>query len=755
MLTHILPIIRFISADIAAVITALFFLVLPQLQFDYNFERFFPIGDEDTDFFLQHRKQFTTDNDFVFIAIENKVGVFEQDFLQRVDSLTNMLKTLPEVTSVTSPTNITHPVRDQFIGQVFQIPWLRFNEPENYALDSAKIYESGQLVPVYFSEDAKAIAINLQTTQYLSKAKCDTLADQLVAMTSLIPFDDMHIAGRSVGQSYYVDIMQRELVVFVLTSLVLIVLFLFIAFRSWWGIWVPLVVIMLSVIWIMGLMTATGKRIDVMANILPTILFVVGMSDVVHIIAKYLEEIRDGANKRDALSIAIREIGLATFLTSVTTSVGFFTLLITDIIPIREFGFYTAIGVFMAYMLAYSILPPVLELAAEPKMARIPSGYFWRKLLHKTFAWVLRRRVLIGLISLLFLGLSLAGIYFVKVDNFLLEDLNVNDPVRQDFNYFEENFSGVRPFDMGINVEAEGADLFSPEVIQAVDTIEQFLKNEYGIGFIVTPLTYLKGLNQANHGGKAKFFRLPQSERALKKMAKELKRFGKHPDLKSLSSPDFRNLRVMGKMGDLGAKEIKRRNESLDGFIARAVPPELISYRITGTATLVDKNSDFVVVNMIEGLLIAFGVVVLIIGLLFRSIKMVVIGLVPNILPLLIIGGIMGATGIRLHFSTAIIFTIAFGIAVDDSIHFLMKLKLELRKGRSLPYAIKRTFISTGKAIIVTTLILCGGFLTLIFSSFMGTYYIGLLISLTMLFAVLADLFLLPVLLLWFGRGIK
>ncbi len=152
---------------------------------------------------------------------------------------------------------------------------------------------------------------------------------------------------------------------------------------------------------------------------------------------------------------------------------------------------------------------------------------------------------------------------------------------------------------------------------------------------------------------------------------------------------------------------------------------------------------------MTYGLFFAFLVVACVVGIMFKSWKMTIVCLIPNFFPLLLILGIMGFAGIDLKVSTSIIFTIAFGIAVDDTIHFMSKLRLQLAKGRSMLYAVKRTFISTGKAIVVTSIILCGGFLTLVLSNFLGTFYIGLLISLTLLFAVLADLLLLPVLIIY------
>ncbi|MEM9023164.1 MAG: MMPL family transporter, partial [Bacteroidota bacterium] len=210
--------------------------------------------------------------------------------------------------------------------------------------------------------------------------------------------------------------------------------------------------------------------------------------------------------------------------------------------------------------------------------------------------------------------------------------------------------------------------------------------------------------------------------------------------------------RFSGKLVDDGGQAVAAKNRALEAFFRQEIDARVLDYRVTGMATLIDKNNETLATGMMYGLLIAFGVIALIMGVLFRSFSIIIISLIPNVLPLLVIGGIMGFSGIDLKVATSIIFTIAFGIAVDDTIHYMSKLRLELAKGRTLPYAIKRTSISTGKAITVTSVILCAGFVTLILSTFTSTFYIGLLISITLLVAVLSDLILLPVLLLYFYK---
>ena len=210
--------------------------------------------------------------------------------------------------------------------------------------------------------------------------------------------------------------------------------------------------------------------------------------------------------------------------------------------------------------------------------------------------------------------------------------------------------------------------------------------------------------------------------------------------------------RMSSTLGDIGKYKMDEKNVRLIEFLDKNINKSLLKIHLTGTGYLLDKNMSTLATNLTKGLLIAIGLVSLLMGFLYKSAKMVLIAIVPNVLPLLMLGAVLGYLGIDLKVSTAIIFTISFGIAVDDTIHFMSKFKLELNKGKSTLYALKRTYLSTGRAIILTTLILCSGFLLLVFSDFLGTFYVGLFLSLTLLFALFSDLFILPVLLLLFFK---
>jgi len=740
---------KIILSLVAALSVAAVFLTM-RLDFDYDFEKFFPQNDPETEFYKDFRHQFETDNDFLIVGLTNQAGIFDSLFLSRADKLSDKLAAVRHIEEVFSPTRMKEISRDPLFGFMTEKMLLRKDDTSSYAADSSFIFNHPDLVGTFFSPDGKSLLILLRHKQYLAKAPCDTLSFTVQDIVNRAGFDGAHVVGRSIGQTYYVNMMQTELIFFVGLSIILIVVFLFLAFRTLWGIWVPLVVVLLSVLWLLGIMALTGKEIDLMLTVLPTILFVVGMSDIVHLLARYFDELRLGHDKITAIRNAWREVGLATFLTSLTTAIGFLTLMSSPIMPIRDFGLYTAIGVFVAYVLAYTVMPSILVLnRSAPSAARITAEPFWNVRLHRMFGWIMRHQGLVLSVSGAALLFGMAGASQLRVNNYLLEDLRPGDPLRTEFEFFADNFSGGRPFELAIQINDSVSYVFNLELLRAVDSLDNYLADTYGVGSVMSTARIVRNANRVMRGGSMDYYSLPETQAEVDRILKLMRKNGGEEILRLYANSEKKLMRISGKTGDLGSIEINFRNEALQDFFKKNLSDAPFHIRVTGTAALIDQNNAYLASNMVWGLVIAFGIIALIIGILFRSLPMVIVSLIPNILPLLMVAGLMGFLGIDLKVSTSIIFTIAFGIAVDDTIHFMSKLRLLLAQGRQPLYALKRTFISTGKAIIVTSIILCGGFVTLIGSEFNGTFYIGLLISLTLLFAVIADLVLLPVLLLW------
>lgn len=725
--------------------------LISTLKFDYDFEAFFPQDDPETDFYLKFRDAFETDNDFFIVVVENKDGIFKEDFLVKVDSLNRVLKKVDHVVEAIGPTALTEFVRDPLLGSIFTRPVIRFNEPENYTIDSSSVYSNKQYVGVFLSEDAKSVAINLKHDERLGKLKCDQLSIDIENAVKSFGFDGYHVIGRALGQRVYVEMMIKELITFISLSLIITVVFLFIAFRSGWGIIIPTLVVMISILWTLGFMKLIGKDIDLMITVLPTIIFVVGMSDSVHVLTKYLQELRNGKDKFEALRHAFKSIRLATFLTALTTSIGFLTLTLSNIKPISDFGIYTSMGVMLAYGLTFTMLPAILFLAKPKRLyAFSSSDDFWTLKLHRTLAWIFKfkKRVFVG--GLIVLGLGFYGISLLIVDNVMLEDLRDDHFLKQEFRYMEKHYSGVRPFEMAV-LPKNGVDIYDRDFLIALDSVDQFLENNYGVGNLMSLARIVKNINKGLNGGQADFYVIPEQYEI-----EQIKKILKRKDVKELAelfvNVDSKTLRVSGKVGDLGRIHFETLNKDLDEYIQKHHLNQDFDYKVTGTAHLIDVNNRALVDNMILDLLLSVLMVGLVMAIIYKSPRMLILTIIPNVIPLILVGGIMGFSGIPIKVSTSIVFNIAFGIAVDDTIHFLARVRTLLADGYTLPYAVKRTFLTTGKAMIITTLILCGGFMTLIASSFLGTFYIGYLITITLIIGVVTELLFAPLIVLFFYK---
>lgn len=730
-------------------LTVVFAIALRNVKLDHDFERFFPTDDPELDRYLEFRERFGNDNDFLLIAAERPLGVFQREFLTAFDSLAERLRTVPDVNSVTSPTSLTDP-RITPVG-VFQVPWLRLDADSTLAPDSARIWQDERVRNTFFDKEGKAVLMIMQTEQGLSKERSDALmlaVDQAVSNSGL---ERVRMGGRIHGQFWYIQKMQYELVLFFSLSVALLAVFLAVGFRTLWGVLVPIGVVGLTVLWQVGAMTLVGKPLGILTMLLPTILFVVGMSDVVHILERYIEALRNGHSKSRALAISYHEVGLATFLTSLTTAIGFATLLTSGIGPVREFGVVTAAGVFMAFGLSFTLLPAVLLLVATPVQAQVAhTASFWHPLLHGLYRTVLRNR---RMIPYAFLVLALVSSVFIsrlKVDNYLLEDWPEDDPQKQEYYWFEAHFGGVRPYEMEVRLTSDGGSLWDLPNLQVMEQVQQHLEQVQGVQAVISPVTVMKALNKAFNGGSEAFYRLPDDEAEARRLAKRATVLAGKDALNTVITADGRHARLSGRMLDEGGHVHGKRNLVLDAFLAEVEHDAPMDFQQTGMAYLIDRSNAKLSSQLIGGLSIAFVLIALLMAWVFRSWRMTLIALVPNVVPLIFVGGIMGMVGIDIKVSSAIIFTIAFGIAVDDTIHMLGKLRIELMKGSSLPYAMKRSFLSAGKALLITSVMLLSGFISLVFSDFASVFHMGLLVSITLFMALVADLLLLPVLVLRF-----
>lgn len=725
-----------------------------RLRFVYNFNDFYPQGDPDLAYYERYVATFGTDDDYLLVGLEATDGrIFQAEFLRRVDSLAAFARQLPRVQAVLSPTTLTNPVLED--GIPFAVPYLHLAELRRFAADSALIRRTPELRATLFADDYRAVSLLLTTDAALGKAAGDSLLDSLHGELRRLGFPEqrVHLAGRIVAQSVFVERLQWELVVFISLAVVLVTTLLWLTFRTWWGVALPLLVVLLAVVWGLGAMGLAGGGINLLTALLPTMLFVVGMSDVIHILTRYGAELRSGAEKNRAVRIALREAAFGSGLSSLTTSVGFFTLMTSNIRPIHDFGLFTGLSVLLTFVLAFTLLPALLVLLPVPSLEeRALTPGSWDTLLRRLFGEVLRRRRLIIGISAALLTLAALAATRIRLDATLLDDLSKKDPVRQDFAWFDQHFGGVRPFELHLLPQG-GRSALDSAVVSQINRLETWLRTGYGLQSTQSPATFVKLTRKALHGGVPEAYRLPRNASEWRQVRKALRLLRHRPEVAALITPDGTQARLTGRMADIGSARGRVLHPRLLAFVRTQIDSTVLRVRLTGSGPLLDKNNDSLTVDMLSGVTLDVVLVILITLALFRSWRMVPVVLIPNLLPLVLVAGVMGAFDVNLKVSTSIIFTIAFGIAVDDTIHFIAKLRLALAKKSSVRQAVLYTYRLAGQAVIVTSLILVGGFGTLLFSSFDGTFYTGLLIGLTLLLGVVAELTLLPILILTFWRG--
>ncbi|MEZ4922098.1 MAG: MMPL family transporter [Crocinitomicaceae bacterium] len=737
------------------IISVLFGYTTTKVGFDYDFEAFFSKTDPETKYFQEHRSRFESDNDFIFIALKHEPSIFDIKFLNKVANFVDDLEKDSLVISVQSITHMDEYVKTPFSAAVLSRPYLHLNDASKLEKDSARIYSHPEIAQNFIDREGKALMVSLKHQEGMSKANCDNIKITIDNLLKKHDLKDYAYAGRAIGIGYYINQMIYETGMFIGLSFILVILFLIIGFKSLWGLLLPLSVVGLSMLWIVGFMGMVGEPINLILTTLPSIIFVVAMSDVIHLVSKYLEELRSGLDRIAAVRKAYKEVGKATLMTSLTTAVGFLTLLSVDMQPVQSFGLYTAIGVVLAFILAYTFLPSLLVLTKAPKISsRDNKNTFWYKFLHKSFLMLLKRKAAVGIGFLLLFGLSIYGSSRIIIDYFLMEDLKKENVMRKTYQYFDEEFMGLRPFEIAVEVKDPEKTIYDYEVLQEINKVEEYLVSDYGLKQTFSIVSMLKIANRTNHGGQRKYYSFPTEEES-DEYIDRIMSFDKSGQISALVDSTGKYGRISSTIGDIGMRKITKLNEGLLAFLEQETDKDLVNFKLTGTGHLLDRNMSQLSISLFWGLGFAILIVSILMGLLFRSFRMVIIAMIPNILPLVMLGAILGFAGVELKVSTALVFTISFGIAVDDTIHFMSKLKLELNKGRDLAWALRRTFLSTGRAIVLTTLILIGGFLMLMFSDFLGTFYIGLLLSCTLIFALIADLYFLPILVIYFYKPKK
>lgn len=717
-----------------------------QLKFEFSLDQFFPQGDPDLEFFQQFTREFETDINFLLIGVERKEGVFDQKFLQDFHQFTLQCRNLPHVEETQSLTKIVLPLKTPF--GITTRPLIHLDQPLRLATDSARILNDDRFVGQFISEDGTALVVALKTTGSILLEDSEKLITEARKLVNTFNFENTYFLGPAYFQKEMVAMQKREVTISTIISGALVTLVMWLLFRRGWGITVALASIALGMLLFLGLLGVTGRPLSAMAALYPVLMVIVGTSDVIHIMSKYIDELRKGKGRREAILTAIREIGLATLLTSMTTAIGFATLLTSRIQPIRDFGVNAAIGVIVAYVTVIFFTTALLSWFRKDQIIKPGKAQeVWDRIMTWFYHYTKYKTHQVVWGAVIILIVSLYGISKITTNYQLENNLPRGAKITEDFLFFENRFSGFRPMEVAVFAQnGYHADDF--EVLLEMEKVENFLKQQPAIKAVQSATTLYKSIHQVYSGNKPESYSMPENEPTFekyKRLADKLPESG----TAILVSKDRSKARITTRVLDIGADSIKTLGEDIDQWIAKNTDPSIATFKRTGTGLILDKNAEYVRDSLLQGLGLAVLIVSLLMAILFRNWRLVIISLIPNIGPMLLAGALLGYSGVELEAGISIVFAVVFGIAVDDTIHFLSKFKLVRGKGYSVDESLRITFLETGKAIALTTIILFFGFLVMLFSIHPPSVIVGGLISLTLFSALLSDLFLIPVLIRW------
>lgn len=713
------------------------------IKFSFDFEQFFPQGDEDLEFFRDFIEEFETDDNFLLIAVEHQPTVFDSSFLKNFHHYCLELRNLPYVQNVQSLTMMRYPIKTPF--GVSTIPAIHRDEPAKYDQDKHLIMTDQRFVYNLINEDANALVAYIKTKDTIDLHQSRTLMDAVHQLNESVEFEALHMLGRADLQVELVDMQQKEIIKTSTLSGILVAIILFLIFRTPLSVFISLFSIGLGLLIFVGCMGIIGREFNALSALYPVLLLIVGTSDVIHIKSKYIDELRKGQSRKDAMSVAIKEIGLATLLTSVTTSIGFATLITSRVQPVREFGINSAIGVMLAYITIIFFTTSLLTYIPTHRISRdLSTITYWDRMVEKAYQFSKSSPMKIVISSIFLLFVFLWGISLISTNYTISGNMPRGARVTEDFLYFEKEFAGFRPFEYAIFAKNDlPADGY--EVLKEVDKIERHLSEMESIKATTSLATFYKGIERMKRGNQLSGYQFPENKRDFMDSKRMLER-SRMTDPGVLVNQEKTKTRISSRIADIGADSIKVISKNLDDWITANIDSTIIETRRTGTGVILDKNAIYIRDNLLQGLVLAILAVSILMGLLFKKIRMLGIALIPNLFPLLLAGAIIGFAGIELEAGVSVVFAIIFGIAVDDTIHFLSKFNLARRSGKTVEDSLHITFRETGKAIVFTTIILFFGFLIMLFSTHPPSITIGLLIAATLVGALVCDLTLLPVL---------
>lgn len=730
------------------------------IRLSYDFAKILPETDPDYIAYENFKKTFGEDGSVMVIGVEDK-SFFQLQKFNDWWTLGQEIKKIDGIEAVVSVAGI-YTIKRNDEAQKFDLKPL-VNAPLKTQEELDSIHGIIESLPFYKGfiynpeTGASAMAITFNKAKLNTKNRITIInyikdkADEFGKKHEL----NLHYSGMPYIRTALTAKVSAEMKLFLLLALLVTAIILYIFFRSFQVMIYSMLIVVVGVIWSLGTIALLGYKITILSGLIPPLIIVIGVPNCILLLNKYHTEFNKHGKQARALARTIQSIGITTVLANVTTAIGFFVFYFTNSNLLVEFGLVAAANVMSTCMLSIFLIPIIFSFLPSPKVKHTQHLHSPRinRLLEFVEDWVKDHHKTVYATVIIIVLVSIVGMTRLSTVGYVVDDLPKRDPIYMDMKFFEKNFHGVLPLEMAVDTREPGKAL-QVNTLQKINRLQKVLNQYPELSRPISIVEAVKFAYQAYKDGDEKYYILPGSIQLA-----ELSGFigdtkGREQLFKSFLDSSKQVTRVSVQMADIGSVKMKKLVNELQPRIDSIFDPSKFTTTITGNSRIFLKGNDYLFENLLESILLAIFLISIIMILLFMSLRMILISIIPSIIPLIMTAGVMGFLNIPLKPSTILIFSIAFGIASDQTIYFLTKYRQEMRNHKmiSISKAVSLTISETGVSMIYTAVILFCGFFIFSASGFGGTASLGKLISFTLLMAVCSNLVLLPTFLVGLER---
>jgi len=751
---------------ILVVIAGITFLLANQIKhvrLSYTEANLLPEDHTENIKYNQFSKIFGEEGTVLLLAVKDS-SIFTPEKFNNWNKLAKKLDSFPEIDFSISIGNLKELTKDKKNKRFKLSPIAKneFKDQKNIDKLKERLFDK---LPFYDNLLFNKKTQTIQTALYIKKEIVNTKYRKDFIFKHLNPliekFEkdnnvDVRVSGMPFARTMNSENIKAEMGMFVVLALAITSFIFFFFFRSFRATFITLLVVSIGVVWAFGFIGLFNYEITVLTALIPPLIIVIGVPNAIFIINKYQQEVKKHGNKIKSLQRVISKVGNATFMTNMTTSAGFATFIFTNSQLLNEFGIIASVNIMAIFILSLLIIPILYSFLPFPKEKHL--NHLEKQWISKIVTWMIsmvrHKKITIYITSIVVIIVSIIGVYKIRVSGSIIEDMPKNKVFFKDILFFEKEFGGIMPLEIVIDTKKEKGVL-KLSTLKKIEKLNEAIDLIPGLSKPISINSIIKYSKQAFYNGNPAYYQLPTSQEKpfLLKYIQNSK--NNTNSIQNIVDPTYRYARITTYMKDIGTDKMERIQEHLNAVIQKEFDEKKYEVTMTGKALVFLKGTNYLIKNLVISLSLAILLISIFMGWMFRSMRMIFVSLVPNLLPLLVTAGLMGYLGIPIKPSTILVFSIAFGISVDDTIHFLAKYRQELiankwRVRKSVYNALKETGIS----MFYTSIVLFFGFLVFVISSFGGTKALGGLVSVTLLFAMMSNLLLLPALLLSLERKI-